>query len=84
MEAATATWRLWIISRQAASLVLTANSQTGTSTRERKCCVPLCSIALLCGANYPSQTLTDVLVVSLRKLLRQLWSDHPQTELRTR
>ena len=26
-------------------------SQTRTSTRERKCCVPLCSIGLVCGAN---------------------------------
>ena len=58
-------------------------SQTRTSTRERKCCVPLCSVSLVCGANCPSQTLPNVLVVSLRKLLRQLWSDHPQTEVRT-
>ena len=53
-------------------------SQTRTPTRKRKCCVPICSIGIVCGANCPSQTLPHVLVVSLRKLLRQLWSDHPQ------
>ena len=56
------------------------SSRTRTSLRERKCCVPLWSIDLVCGANCPSQTLPGVLVVSLRKLLRQLWSDHPQTK----